>query len=264
MPHDRPPLTTEDKTLLKQWIEGGAAWSLEAIDPAVYAHGDGSQQVFVQRLTVPEYIESVRITLGVDIAKDARELLPRDLRADGFTNTAYNLTVDLGHIEAYAKLAEIIAGRIDIKAVATKHTKSRELTDENVTQVIEPLGRRLLRGPLSKDEVARYCGISTTVAAAGGNFEEALRHIFEAMLQSPRFLYRIERQHGGDSAQPADPYELASRLSYILWGGPPDDELLTAAEKGQLDRAGVEAQAKRMLQDRRAPSRARDNSLPSG
>lgn len=257
MPHDRPPLSADEKKWLQQWIDGGATWSLDLIDPAVYSHGDGSQKVFVQRLTVPEYIETVRSTLGVDISKEAREVLPRDLRADGFSNTAYNLNVDLGHIEAYAKLADSIAGRIDIKALAAKHTKSRELTDENMTKIIEPVGKRLLRGPLSKEEVARYCGISTSVAAAGGNFEDAIRYIVEAMLQSPRFLYRIERQHGDGSARPVDPFELASRLSYILWGGPPDDALLQAAEKGTLDRAGVETHTRRMLQDRRAVERSR-------
>jgi hypothetical protein len=257
MPHDRPPLPESEKKLLKEWLDGGAAWSLDVIDPAVYAHGAGSQELFVQRLTVPEYIETVRSTVGVEIAKEARELLPRDLRADGFSNTAYNLNVDLGHVDAYAKLAEIIAGRIDIKALATKHTKSRELTDENVTKVVEPVGRRLLRGSLSKGEVARYCGVSTTVAASGGNFDDAIRYIVEAMLQSPRFIYRIESQSGDGSARPVEQLELASRLSYIVWGGPPDDALLDTAEKGKLDRAGVESHARRMLQDRRAVERSK-------
>jgi len=252
MPHDRPALAQPEKAAVKQWLEGGAVWSLEEIDPAVYANGDGSQKVFVQRLTVAEYIATVRSAVGVEISKEARELLPRDLRADGFSNTAYNLNVDLAHVEAYARLAEIVAGRIDVKALAAKHTKSRELTDENLAKIIAPVGRRLLRGPLDKEEIARYCGVSTSVAGAGGDFEEAIRYVLEAMLQSPRFLYRIEMQRGDGSPQALDPFELASRLGYILWGGPPDDALLQAAEKRQLDRAGVEAHAQRMLKDRRA------------
>jgi hypothetical protein len=257
MPRNRPPLSPEEKGLLKQWIDGGAAWSLDVIEPAVYARGPGSSKVFVQRLTVPEYIETVRRTLGVDVAKEARDNLPRDVRADGFSNTAYNLTVDLAHVEAYAKLAEIIAGRIDVKALAAKYTQSRELTDENVAKIIEPVGRKLLRGPLAKEEITGYCGISTAVAGAGGNFDEALRFILKGMLQSPRFIYRVERQQGDGSARPVSPHELASRLSYILWGGPPDDALLTAADQGKLDRAGVESQTRRMLQDPRAVDRSR-------
>jgi len=257
MPQDRPPLSAEEKTLLREWLDAGATWSLEAIDPAVYAHGDGSDKVFVQRLTVPEYIETVRSTLGVEIAKEAHEFLPRDLRADGFSNTAYNLNVDLGHVEAYARLAEIIVGRVDVRALARNYTKSRELTDENVTKVVTPVGRLLLRGPLSKDEIRDCCGISTSVAGAGGNFDAAIRYILEAMLQSPRFVYRIERQRGDGAASPVNTYELASRLSYILWGGPPDEELLRAADEGDLDRKGVESQAQRMLRDRRAVERSR-------
>lgn len=256
MPHDRPPLAAAEKQDLKRWIDEGTVWSLEMIDPAIYTHSGGEAKVFVQRLTVPEYIETVRSTLGVDITKEARELLPRDVRADGFTNTAYNLNVDLGHVEAYARLAEIVAGRMDFKALARKHTKSRELTDENITKVVKPVGRRLLRGPLSKEEITQYCGISTSVAAAGGNFEEALRYILEAMLQSPRCLYRIENQQGDGTPRPAGPYELASRMSYILWGGPPDDPLLEAAEKDALDRSGVASHARRMLDDPRAARRS--------
>jgi hypothetical protein len=262
MPHDRPPLSPAEKQQLKSWLEGGAVWSLEVIDPAIYTHGGGSAKVYVQRLTVPEYIETVRSTLGVDIVKQAGELLPRDLRADGFSNTAYNLNVDLAHVEAYARLAEIIAERVDVKALARPHTKSRELTDENVTKVIEPVGRRILRGPLSKDEVTRYCGVSTSVAAAGGNFEEAIRYILQTMLQSPRFLYRLERQEGDGSPRPLNPYELVTRMSYMLWGGPPDDALLDAAEqaaagKTPLDQAAVESQVRRMLKDPRAVTRSK-------
>ncbi|HEY2250285.1 MAG TPA: DUF1592 domain-containing protein, partial [Planctomycetaceae bacterium] len=257
MPRNRPHLAPEEKALLKQWIDGGAAWPLDTIDPVVYARGGGSNKVFVQRLTVPEYIETVRSTLGVDVAKEAREVLPRDVPADGFSNTAYNLNVDLAHVEAFAKLAEFAAGRVDVKALAAKYTPSRELTDENLAKIIEPVGRRLLRGPLAKDEVTLYCGVSTSVAGAGGNFDEAVRCILEAMLQSPRFIYRVERQQGDGSTRPVSPHELASRMSYILWGGPPDDDLLTAADKGALDRAGVESQTRRMLQDRRAVDRSR-------
>ncbi|HUE71835.1 MAG TPA: DUF1592 domain-containing protein [Pirellulaceae bacterium] len=255
MPQEREALSADEKKLLQSWLDDGAAWSLAAIDPAVYALSSAVQKVYVQRLTVPEYIETVKSTLGVDIAKEARELLPPDLRADGFRNTAYNLNVDLAHVEAYAKLAEIIVQRIDVKALAKKHTNSRELTDENVTKLIQPVGKRLLRGPVEPQEVSLYCGISTSVAAAGGNFDEAIGRILETMLQSPRFIYRIEGQRGSGT-RPLSQFELASRLSYILWGGPPDDELLAAAEKGTLDKSAVAAQAQRMLKDRRAISRS--------
>ncbi len=61
-------------------------------------------------------------------------------------------------------------------------------------KLIEGMGRRLLRGPLTKEEVILFRGISTTVASSGGKMDEAVRYLVEAMLQSPRFIYRIENQ----------------------------------------------------------------------
>ena len=257
MPKKRPPLSPEEQQLLKQWINDGATWSLEKIDPAIYAHGSQSQSVWVQRLTQSEYIATVKAAVDVDIATEARELLPPDLRADGFSNTAYNLSVDLKHIEAYARLAEIIASRIEILKFAGRFSKSRKLsTDATMRDFVADMGKWILRGPLSDREITNYSGIATSVASAGGNYEEAVRFILEAMLQSPRFIYRLENQRGDGSRWPASSYELATRISYILWGAPPDKELMRAADQGKLDRQGVEQQVKRMLQDRRAVGRS--------
>jgi len=253
MPKDRAPLSPQNKELLRQWIDDGAVWSLERIDPAVYVHDAGAAKNWVRRLTVPEYIETVRSAVGVDIAEQAHKILPPDIRADGFANTAYNLNVDLKHVEAYAKLAERIVERMDVEAFARRFSKSRKLTDKDNRALIAKMGKRLLRGPLSDEEIVAYRGISTRVAAAGGDFNEATRYVIEAMLQSPRFIYRIERQRGDGTLWPVGPYELASRLSYIIWGGPPDEALLKAAETGELsDESRCAEQVRRMLQDPRA------------
>ena len=91
------------------------------------------------------------------------------------------------------------------------------------------------------------------MAAAGWTVDEALSLIIEAMLQSPRFLYRVENQRGDGSAWSVGEYELASRMSYILWGAPPDKELYRAADKGELsDPAKIKGQVNRMLGDPRA------------
>lgn len=257
MPQERPPLSDAEKDVLHKWIGQGAAWTLDQIDPAIYVHGEQSQSVFVQRLTVPEYIATVRVALGVDVADEARQHLPRDLRADGFSNTAYNLGVDLDHIEAYARLAEIIVGKLDVGALRKRHTKNRELTDENVTRFVKRVGKRLLRAPVTEEEIQRYCGISTSVAAAGGDIDEAVAFVVEAMLQSPRFLYRVERQRGDGSRWPVSQHELASRLSFILWGAGPDTALLKAADEGQLNREAARDQFERMIADPRAIERSR-------
>ncbi len=256
MPEDRPPLSPQEKILVRKWIDDGAVWSLNVIDPAIYAHDRRGGENWLRRLTVPEYIETVRSAVGVDIAREAREILPPDVRADGFSNTAYNLNVDLKHVEAYARLAEIIVGRMDVMAFAAQFSKSQKFTDKDMGTLISKMGKWLLRGPLEEHEIIAYRGISTTIASAGGDFKDAASYIIEAMLQSPRFIYRIENQRGDGTAWPVDEYELASRLSYIVWGGPPDKELMRAADAGDLDRSGVEAQVRRMLEDPRAIDRS--------
>jgi hypothetical protein len=80
--------------------------------------------------------------------------------------------------------------------------------------------------------------------------------VIEAILQSPKFLYRVEiapTQPLTDGTSPLDPYELASRLSYMVTGSMPDDQLLDAAAAGKLVSVeDVAAQAKRLLDDPRA------------
>ena len=258
MPPQGAPLGSADRLVLRQWIESGAVWPLEHIDPAVYASNEGASETWVQRLTVAEYIETVRATVGVDIAKEARELLPPDLRADGFSNTAYNLNVDLKHVEAYAQLAQRIVRRMDMLEFAGRFSKSRSLnTDATARKFVEQVGQRLFRGPLDDREVTNFSGILTAVASAGGKYEQGVSLMIEAMLQSPRFIYRIERQRGDGAERRVGEFELASRLSYILWGGPPDEALLKAAQGGSLSNpVECRKQVERMLKDSRARARS--------
>ena len=253
MPKKRPALSAAEKALLKQWIDGGAQWTLARIDPAVYAHGAETDVNWVRRLTLAEYVATVKAATGVDIANDARALLPPDLRADGFSNTAYNLNVDLKHINAYAQLAGRIVKRMEVRPFALRFGGNGSFTDNNMRRFIERLGRWILRGPLEVREVDLYRGITTTVVANGGNYEEAVALVLEAMLQSPRFIYRMENQQAGRVGQA----ELAVRLSYLIWGAPPDQALYDAADRGQLANADqLRAQVNRMLQDPRAPTRS--------
>jgi hypothetical protein len=94
------------------------------------------------------------------------------------------------------------------------------------------------------------------VGAAQGGFETGVRTILEAILANPNFIFRVERQPAG--LKPGAIYrvsdmDLASRLSFFLWGMPPDQELIAAASRGELSTAaGVERHARRMLADPRA------------
>jgi len=252
MPKARSPLSPREKRLLRDWIDSGAEWPSETIDPSVYSNADRPAGNFVRRLTASEYIETVRSTLGVDVSGEASEILPSDVRADGFSNTAYNLNVDLGHVQAYAQLASVAVSRLDVTAFMGGET---ELDDDR----IGALGKQILRSPLTDEEVDVYTELATTVGGAGGDFEETARYLIEAMVQSPRFIYRVEQQRGDGTAWPADGQELAARLSYTLWGAPPDATLVHAADSGILVQPDeVERQVQRMLEDPRAVARSVD------
>ncbi len=154
-------------------------------------------------------------------------------------------------------MAQIIVERMDVPKFAARFSKSRELDADKWKDFIADIGKWLLRGPLDDREINHFRGIASTVASAGGSYDDAVGYMIEAMLQSPRFIYRIENQRGDGNVRPAGQYELASRISYIIWGGPPDEPLLRAAERGELaNRQAVESHVRRMLQDPRAIERS--------
>ena len=258
MPPERSPLSDRDKRTIQKWIDDGAVWTLGRLDPAVYVHGGQPDANWLRRLTTVEYIETIRSLFAIDISKEAHALLPREVRADGFSNTAYNLNVELKHIEAYQRLAGIIVQRIDIDAFRSRFKKRVTFTDNDMGDLIKKIGQSILRGPLENREVIAYRGIATTLAATeDGSIREATSLIIEAMLQSPRFLYRMERQRGDGSVQPLDEFELASRMSYLIWGGPPDAKLFRAAANGDLyGEESIRIQVDRMFQDPRARTQA--------
>jgi len=251
MPPQRPPLSGDEKKIIRAWIEEGAVWTRDVIDPGSHLIKQ-SAEVWVQRLTVPEYVTTVKDITGVDIASEATRLLPPDVRADGFSNTAYSQTVDLSHVQAYAELAQRIVQQMDCGEFAARFVDCRTLDDSCTGELIQRMGKRVLRGPLDPWEVVSYQQIGQAVKREKGTYEEAVGYILEGMLQSPRFVYRIERPTADKPSQ----YELASRLSYVLWGAPPDQELIRLADAGQLAGGELERSVERMLSDPRAKSRS--------
>ena len=109
------------------------------------------------------------------------------------------------------------------------------------------------RRPPTKVEIERLSKIVEQTVAGGEKLETGVQLAVQAVLASPKFLFRFELDDRPDSANshPIDEYQLASRLSYFLWSTMPDDELFELAAKKQLT-ANLDAQVRRMLQDRKA------------
>ncbi len=125
-----------------------------------------------------------------------------------------------------------------------------------VEKIVANLAHHAYRRPVTRAEVAGLMKFVAMAKAQGQSTEQGIQLALEAMLVSPEFLFRVERD-----SDPTDPekahrisdVELASRLSYFLWSSMPDDELLNAAEAGKLATPAVlDAQVKRMMTDRKA------------
>jgi hypothetical protein len=116
---------------------------------------------------------------------------------------------------------------------------------------VEGFGLRAWRRPLAPDEVARYLALGEEEARASGQFADGARAMASALLQSPNFLYRVElggEPGAGKTWARYGGYEMATRMSFLLWGTTPDLDLLAAAREGALDNAeGIRKQAQRLL-----------------
>ncbi len=124
--------------------------------------------------------------------------------------------------------------------------------------ILPELARRAFRRPVTRQEVEGLERLAALVEKEGDGFEEGIRVALQAILMSPRFLFRFEREDGS-GARPVDEHELASRLSYFLWASMPDLELSRAADENALRTPGVlEAQVRRMLGDPKSRSLVED------
>lgn len=125
--------------------------------------------------------------------------------------------------------------------------------------IVGKLAAQAYRRPVGRDEIAELMSFYDT-GRENGDFESGIRTALQAVLSSPRFVFRFEEQPNG--VQPGQRYrigdvELASRLSYFLWSGGPDAELIAVAARGRLhEPAQLERQVRRLLADPRAESLA--------
>jgi hypothetical protein len=126
-------------------------------------------------------------------------------------------------------------------------------------EIIARLGQQAYRQPLGERDLVDLMGLYEERKAEAG-FEAGIQTALQAILSSPAFLFRFEEEADvGRTGQfrPVSDIDLASRLSYFLWGAPPDQELLQVAQKGELSRPDVlERQVRRMLRDGRSEALA--------
>ncbi len=118
-----------------------------------------------------------------------------------------------------------------------------------VKEVLERFMTRAFRRPVSVDEIENFVKIYKIVSMDLATMEEAMRETLAMVLISPDFMYHTVAKKDGANRH----YEMASKLSYFLWGSMPDQELFDLAEAGKLDDSKViDQQVQRLLKDKRS------------
>lgn len=205
------------------------------------------------RLTNAQYERTVYDLLGVE----ATGLLAAEQEG------VINRTVWDGYIISAEYIADQVMSDPALKSRFMKCTPAGDGT-ECLRQTIVEFGKRAYRRPLTDEEIAsfderiiaRRAEITPTDAP-----DEVAKRILTTFLQSPGFLTRSELGEDTDGLGNfiLTDYEVASRLSYLIWGSMPDDALFAAADAGQLrTKQQVLVQAERMVAEEKARFVARE------
>lgn len=203
----------------------------------------------MRRLTKAQYENTIRDLFGGAVTPS--DLFPEsDTSHDFASHAKANTMTTLGAEQTLAS-AEQVAIQV-VSALDTHLPCAPQADRACAEELVRSLGRRAFRRPVRDDEVTRLLGVFD--ATTDPDFSIKVAAVITTMLQMPQFLYLVE-----EGAAPPDEYnrvpltsyEIASRLSYLLWNTMPDGALLTAAEEGRLGTAeGVVAEAQRLLSDR--------------
>ncbi len=207
----------------------------------------------LRRLSNVQYTNTVRDLFGDEIIIPG-ELDPDErvygLVAVGASRTSYSPR-GVENIESSSYLLAEQAMAPERRDAFVPCTPQGVTDDDCAETVITAFGRRAWRRPLTADEVTRFTRVARTAATTLGDFHDGLEYAIAGLLQSPDFLYRVELGQvdpTGELGHRYDDWEMASRLSFLLWNTTPDDELLDAAAAGDLtNESGLLAQTERLL-----------------
>ncbi|MGF1452374.1 MAG: DUF1592 domain-containing protein, partial [Opitutales bacterium] len=166
----------------------------------------------------------------------------------------FSLTVrELRSLTSEDQQSRLLGMAREIQTLLTPQETASTL--EAARKVIQDLCLKAWRRPASGEEVDRLMGLYAAQRELGLGFEKAVKQTMVGILVDPNFLYRLQMSQNSEKPYPINDFELASRLSFTLWGSIPDDELIQLASNGRLRAdATLRAQIARMLKDERAES----------
>jgi hypothetical protein len=188
-----------------------------------------------------------------NLVTTATREFPAEAESLGFRNSAQFLTVQTLTAQKYMDAAEAIAEKAATSPGVVSCTPVAGQEMECAKSFIRDFGARAYRRAVTPEEAARFEAQFQSALTSYG-FAAGVEWTVFSVLQSPAFLYRVER--GAPSASPITKptaEEMASRLSYLFWQSMPDAELRQTASSGGLDSPEkIAAKARVMLADPRA------------
>ncbi len=126
------------------------------------------------------------------------------------------------------------------------HENEGEPSDQKANSLIQRFATKAFRRPITGDEAASLLAIYTKSRKNGVGYHGALRDVFQVVLTSPQFLLLVEKSVS-PKGDPLDAHELANKLSYFLWNGPPDAALLESALSGNALQKNIGPIVDRMI-----------------
>jgi hypothetical protein len=202
----------------------------------------------LRRLSHQEYQYTIFDLLGLDI--DAKASFVADPSLHGFDNPPEELNVSSLLVNQYREMAEQLGESVSLDSLLPCSISEGNI--QCAQRFIVNFGQRAYRRPLTHTEVDQYLDIYRLVVTQEC-FEQGVRWIIIAMLQSPHFLYRSELGWREGDRFKLSAYELASELSYLVWQSMPDEELFELATQGELlNPEVVDTQLQRLLADPRS------------
>jgi hypothetical protein len=196
----------------------------------------------VRIITTQQYLNTVSNVFGSSVSLELK--FPPLRRTDGLlSNGAALAGVTAGKIETFQRAASSIAAQVVAPErrnylIPCTPADEKKADPECAKLFFAQTGRLLHRQKLSDEQLNKYV---TEANAAGDqlkDFYAGVELTLESMLISPEVLFIVETSDEKPNKQGTrklDSYSLASRLSFFLWNAGPDDMVLTAAEKGELD-----------------------------
>jgi hypothetical protein len=211
----------------------------------------------VRLMTGQQYSNTIAQIFGVDIANSVAPPLPPLARTDGLlASGAAFVGVTSDQIQQIQQTAATVAAKVVDEyhrefLVSCKPESAEKADAACAAEFLKETGRLLYRRPLGETKVAELIDIAGAAADQTEDFYAGLALALEAILISPEVMFIVDTAEP-DPDRPGekrlDAYSLASRLSFFLWNSAPDDELLRAAERGELQtREGLDRAVTRML-----------------